>query len=159
MTQENELKTIMEGRIPLEVTLNDGSTVTVHIRQVPIRHMGEIMDIKGDDEKTAKLYLIDADKKHLPNISPESILDLLDKGDEVNGPLFERWWARKKRMVKRLGVDLDREMNSFAELAKSSHTSSEKGLKRNSSLIAASQSSGSTSNTPESKTPENSETT
>jgi len=159
MTQENELKTIMEGKTPLDVTLNDGSTITVHVRQVPIRHMGELVQLKGDDEKIAELYLIESDRKHLPNICPDSVLDLLEKGDEVNDPLFERWWARQKRKVKKLGIDLDKEMSGIVELAKSSPASLVKGLMRNSSSTAVSPSSDSTSNMSESKMPEKNETT
>lgn len=150
MTQENELKTIMEDAHILAVLTNaakPGCEVDVTIRRVPLRSMDQLLQAQGDDLATARIYLGD-DAELAEKLTDDSLMDVLEKGDEINAPLFERWFRRTKAKAKRMGLDLDAEMQGALESAKSLPTSSDADSTNGTSLTAASQSSGSTTGAP-----------
>jgi len=154
MTKENELKTILEDAQQLTVELIDTRTLDVTIRRVPLRSMDQLLRAQGDDTATARIYLGD-EAERVDQLTDESLMDVLEKGDEINAPLFERWFARTKAKARRMGVDMDAEVQQALESAKSSLTSSDADSTNDTSLTAASPSSGSTTAVPRRPTPAN----
>lgn len=90
-----------EGRRELIVTMEDGKTETITIKKVPYRLMADYGAAMGDDLKQALLAIEEKkDQKWLEQVSSESFADIMERADEVNDPLFERWWKRAQKKLK-----------------------------------------------------------
>ena len=101
-----------EGRRELTVTHDDGSTETVTIRKVPTRHFEKLSTSMNDDAAQAFYFLANTPDKDTwwESLTQDSQLDILDKGWEINDPLFSKWWRIRSRRLKMMGIDLDQVM-------------------------------------------------
>lgn len=110
MTQAEELDIWNEGRRELTVTKTDDSTETITIKKVPLRHMNKLLSAQTKDETLALLYVeggADKGDAWLDSLTDESLMAILEKGDAVNDPLFEKWWARHQKKMGRMGIKID----------------------------------------------------
>ena len=154
MKNENELKTITEDAQPLDVICTKpvlGAMSRITLRRVPLKDMSELAKADQDDIATAKLYIAEDDRYQVEHLTDESLMDVLEKGDEINAPLYDRWKKRQRKKMERMGISVEalikEEMAKELESAKSSPTSSPEDSPNNSSSTAANQSSASTTNT------------
>jgi len=121
--QENELTTITEASIEMEITLKDGSKKTVTLRRVPLRSIAKLSFLADDPVGTAKIYLGEEQGKMVDSIDDFSIVEILEKGDEINAPLYEKWRDRQYKRMKQEGVKLEELVDKALESARSSSTS------------------------------------
>lgn len=108
-TEEDELDTLNEGRSPVKVTFRDGSTDSVTVRKCGLAQMPLLQKAQGDPVQKLLLYL-DGERRDpawVDTLTPESQLDLLDRGGELNDPLFERYLRGMLASQKAWGLDME----------------------------------------------------
>lgn len=109
-----------EGRKRLVVRDQSGASHVVTLRKVGLRDMQALLEALGNEVMTAWLYLDPLEPRALDwleRLEPESLLDILEKGDQINGPLFERWWARQQKTLTAAGVDVQADLQNAIQVA------------------------------------------
>ena len=87
----------------VRVTLLDGSTTEIKVRQLPIRLLSDLDAKQGDEPALVELYC-DQEKGWADKLTHESYELIATLGDEINRGPFERFVAR---MVQRVGMIKD----------------------------------------------------
>lgn len=107
----------MFGRAPIQVTGRNGETEQLHIRQLSIDEYPAYGDLlaRSREYDLAGFYC-GRDAAWAQTLQPESILEIIEKGDELNADFFGRWTrineARMKRTNPRLFAELERRSNA-----------------------------------------------
>lgn len=117
-SKPNETDIWNEGRRELQVTLQDGSTETVVIGKVPMRRMQQLSSsIKKEDEQVylfvrKRLNGEEVTLEWVDTLEEEAFLDILERGWELTGPLFERWFKVQKKRLSHMGIDFDKDLKA-----------------------------------------------
>ncbi len=126
-TKLNDTVTVLGGE-EVEVTLRDGQTERVQVRQIPISLMGRFSFALNNEAAAIELYCDKADG-WADSLAPESVNAVADKGLEINLPFFSAWWKRQARWteVTRHGeiAEMKKKLNELiaSRLASSAGTS------------------------------------
>lgn len=103
----NELDILNHSRRAVAVVFNDGSKGEVTVAKVGLVDMPALARARRSDEELLRLYLDGDDPAGLAGrLSDESKIDVLNKGDELNDPLLNRWLEREEKKLGKLGIDL-----------------------------------------------------
>jgi hypothetical protein len=96
--QQQELVTIAGG-VEMEVAYqNNGDKETVKVRQIPISKIQDYAAVIYNDAEAIEFYC-DKPKGWADTLTMDSASAIADKGLELNGDFFDRWWARRKRVI------------------------------------------------------------
>ncbi len=118
-----ELEIWNEGRRELKVFSDDGRE-TVVVKKCGLGQMDKLQAAQADDVKTALLYIVgkdpesDEDRTWFLQLEPDSQMNILEYGDQVNGPFLDKWWKRRKTKLGNMGIDVDAEMKEAMDAAK-----------------------------------------
>jgi len=105
--QTNELDILNEGRRAVAVVFKDGSSGEVTVKKVGLVDMPKLHAAQSDIAKEAVCYVEDATPESIELILEDSLLDVVEAGQEINDPLFLRWLKQRERNLKMRGIDLD----------------------------------------------------
>jgi len=92
MEKVNEL-VVLNGGVDVKVSHTEGTSEDVKVRQLPIRQMDRWAELAGNEPALVELYCGKPEgwADTLVNEDYEMIVDL---GDQLNRPIFDRWIAR-----------------------------------------------------------------
>lgn len=94
----DEAEILNEGRVKFQVQLRNQDTEEVTVKKVSYRKMREFAQSMLDDSKHVLLGIEEKkDLKWVESLDDESMLELIEKVDEVNDPLFMKWYRREER--------------------------------------------------------------
>ncbi len=99
----------IKGGVKVHVEYRDGTFEDVLVRELPVRLINDFMSLytAGDEPKLVEL-MCNKPEGWADTILVESHEEIIDKGLEVNFPVFERSASRREKMVDRLNPFLDR---------------------------------------------------
>ena len=81
-----ELTTILGGE-DISITLRDGTSENIKVRELPIKKLDEFLRKIGDEDALVELYC-DKETGWAANLTRESWEKVLEKGDEINLDFF-----------------------------------------------------------------------
>ena len=110
----NELDILNEGRKTIEVIFKDGSKGEVTVKKVGLVNMPKL-HAAIDPLTQAACYVEGASAERLENLSEESLMDVLEAGQEINDPLFLRWLKQLERKLRMQGLDVEELRTTVAE--------------------------------------------
>lgn len=91
--------TIAAGSVPVIVRQLDGTVLTVHVRLLKISELVQFLALIDDEESLAE-FLVNAAPGWIAGVSPDSILDIVEKGMELNFTLAKRFADRRLAVSK-----------------------------------------------------------
>ena len=102
---------ILMGGREVEVSLVDGTTRKVFVKQLGWAEVSQVLPVWGDDVGRARMYLkIEDDKqafKLLQDLTPQSGIDILEVGDQLNQQaLLDYVESARKKLDSPLGKAL-----------------------------------------------------
>ena len=92
---------IINGGVEISIIKLDGTAESVKIRLLKINQFSSYLQAVESEEKTAEL-LCDKEPGWAETISTESLLDIIEKGHEINFPSVFRWAERKANLNAKL---------------------------------------------------------
>jgi hypothetical protein len=122
------MNTILGGaNVP--VTLLDGSTQAIFVRQLPVKLYPKLLEAMQDELKHIDLL---CDKAGLAEtLAPEGHEAILNAGEKLNADFFSRWLARKQKRESLLPKpDMSEALQVFSEMQKTNPQLTEELLKR-----------------------------
>ena len=93
-TQE---QAILTGGASVVLKKNDGSSESVTVRLLKIREFPDYLRLVDDEEKLAE-FLCDKPEGWAESLDVESLLDICDKGHELNFTNACRWGQRRAKL-------------------------------------------------------------
>lgn len=98
----SENLTTIVGFEEVRVTLDNGDTELVKVRKIKIKEMTLFLSSLGDDNATLGLYTGLTPEK-IDELTVESQLLLLERGNAINFPSCAAYVAQKKNLMETLG--------------------------------------------------------
>ncbi len=96
--KDGTLKIILGG-VVVEALFRDGTKEEVKVRQLPIRLLADQWArSQGDEAKLVELYC-DKPEGWDDNLLPESHVEIIDIGSELNRPMFARWTESRRAEI------------------------------------------------------------
>lgn len=103
-----ELDILNEGRRPVAVIFADGTTAVITVKKVGLVQMSALAAAQTDLRKEAACYIESAEARQIAaRLTDESLLDVVELGQEVNDPLLHRWLKLQEKKLKASGLDID----------------------------------------------------
>jgi len=93
MRKENN-QTIINGGEEIEITLLDGTAETVLVKLLKIKKFEDYLRVV-DNEAAAAELLTGKEPGWGDTVSPDSLLDICEKGHDINFSSVYRWAARR----------------------------------------------------------------
>ena len=82
------------GGLETDVKLHEGGTLTVFIRQIPIRLMPQMLAALEDENRLVELFC-DKPEGWSDGLTPESFEKIITEGERLNADFFSRWVQRR----------------------------------------------------------------
>ena len=98
--------TVVPGGLLLEVTLLDGTTQKVNVRQLPVRQLAILDEMQGDEPALVETYC-GQEEGWADRLTHESYGQLVEAGDDLNAPGFADYVARSMKRLKEKKDNLD----------------------------------------------------
>lgn len=96
---------LVVGGAEIEIELLDGTRETVLVREIRPRHMEKYLRCFDDEAKSIELFC-DKPEGWADTITTASHDTLIEKGQQINVPLFDRWFRRRKERLEILSPGL-----------------------------------------------------
>jgi hypothetical protein len=96
----DKINTLLGG-MDAVVTLLDGSSVTVRIRQLPVKLFPRLLEAQDDESKLVEL-LCDQAEGWADTLTVESFEQIVTLGEGLNSDFFSRWVRRRLERQERL---------------------------------------------------------
>lgn len=109
---------LINGGTDLEVTLLDGSTETVKVRQLPIKSMESYLHSFADESKVVGLFT-DKSEEWAAQLTPASHTAIMEKGEEINRPFFVAWYQRRMARIELLNPGFSKNLSGIVDRAAS----------------------------------------
>lgn len=93
-TSTSSEQAVLSGGTPLTVSHTDGTTETVHVRLLKIREFPDYLRLTDQEEQLAE-FLCQKPEGWGSSLSVDSLLDICDKGHELNFSNACRWGQRR----------------------------------------------------------------
>ncbi len=91
----NDAAVVFGGKT-ISVTKLDGSSLSVQVKQLVIADFPKYMQLLEKENECAVL-LSDLSIKEVKQLTPESVLDICEAGEEINFETARRWGSRRAR--------------------------------------------------------------
>lgn len=124
-TSTSSEQAILTGGAPITVSHVDGTTETVTVRLLKIREFSDYLRLTDQEEGLAA-FLCGKDEAWTQMLSVDSLLDICDKGHELNFNNACRWGQRRANINEALlpiatsGQKVQSAYQSFAQTAPAS---------------------------------------
>jgi hypothetical protein len=107
MVPSNNGLVLVTGGVELQVKFQDENLPSeiVKVRQLPIRHMDKYLACFDDEAKAIELFC-DKPEGWADSLTPASHNELIEKGQELNFPLFDGWYRRRMARAEMLSPGL-----------------------------------------------------
>lgn len=99
-TAEKNLQ-ILAGGVDITVKMRDGREQPIKVKAVPFLKLKEYGMAMGDEDKELKIYTGKADD-FLESITDEGLVEILDKGREINALPLGKWALRQRKALELL---------------------------------------------------------
>lgn len=96
----------------MTVAYKDGTTESIFVRELRLRHYETMLQCVADEDKLASLYT-DKPLGWADTLTPESLDTLLNSGDELNAPGFTGWHLRRAKREIRMMPHVKEEQDRF----------------------------------------------
>jgi hypothetical protein len=102
----NTLTTLLGGRKET-LTLSDGTSVEVFVRQLPVSQMDRYLKAQDSEAELIRVACVLEDAKEIPADFADRLLgpgleQLVNAIEEVNSDFFSRWLARQSQRMERM---------------------------------------------------------
>jgi hypothetical protein len=94
---ETQEQAILTGGASVALRKNDGSSESVNVRLLKIREFPDYLRLVDDEEKLAE-FLCDKPNGWAESLEVDSLLDICDKGHELNFTNACRWGQRRAKL-------------------------------------------------------------
>ncbi|MEE4212847.1 MAG: hypothetical protein V2I43_26675 [Parvularcula sp.] len=94
---QSESQAIIQGGAPLEIHYTDGTTETVNVRLLKIREFPDYLRLVDNEPELAD-FLCSREAGWSENLTTGSLLDICDKGHELNFENACRWGQRRANL-------------------------------------------------------------
>lgn len=98
------MTTVLGGK-EMEVTFLDGNKKIVRVRQLPLKLMGQYAVALDNDERLVELYAGE-EPGFAEHLETGSQLEVLEMGDSLNFPNFQRWFAHRRMALEKMGTNV-----------------------------------------------------
>lgn len=111
--QPTDTVTVLKGGREILISKNDGTTEKVFIRQVSYFELPQLVEAFRDDFAAARLYT-EMEEKDLAEVTADSVIDILDVGEEINAAAVDKFLERTKKKLEGETFQKLNELNSIS---------------------------------------------
>src|SRR5712691_6213097 len=109
---DNDLTMILAGE-EITVTKRDGSEEKVRVREFKVSELPAYAAVIDDEAKTVEM-LCGKDAGWADSLTRESLVAVIEKGDELNLSFFIDWSTRRLNRTRKIIPDFDQKLMELA---------------------------------------------